>query len=143
MEFSNNNILLVLFLIILSFIFLIWIYLGFFWKNKSKKKLSIDIEKYKNHIKNINRWDKSFKEQILDYDKIYHNILKEAWYNWSFWEILKQKPSIISDIDNIWKLHKLRNKLTHDMDDFEKVFLQKKSKEYKKEVEKLLSKLSC
>lgn len=128
---------LILLLVILS----IGIYLAFFWK-KSKKLDTQTLSKIKKHIALTWKWNKSFKEQIMDYDKIYHNILKEIWYNWTFWEILKQKPIIIGDIQKIWDLHKLRNKLAHDFDNIEQKVLQRKSIEFKNEVNKLLKKVS-
>jgi hypothetical protein len=52
------------------------------------------------------------------------------------------KPEQISDIQKIWELHKLRNKLVHDFDNHEVVYLRKKSKEFQAEWNKLLSKCS-
>jgi len=51
---------------------------------------------------------------------------------------LKQKPSEIRDINNIWELHKLRNKLVHDFDLLSDGVLRKKSQNYEKEINVLL-----
>ena len=80
----------------------------------------------------------SNKEKIIELDKIYHKILIEYWYKWTFWEILKSKPNIIRDIDKIWELHKLRNKLVHDFDLLNDIVLRKKSIEYEQEINALL-----
>jgi uncharacterized protein YutE (UPF0331/DUF86 family) len=60
----------------------------------------------------------------------------------TFGEILKSKPREIDDLNKIWELHKLRNKLVHDFDLLDDIILTKKSKEYQKEFEKLLKKVS-
>ena len=61
------------------------------------------------------------------------------WYEGNFWEILKLNPEEIKNINKIWELHKLRNKLVHDFDLLEEVILNRKSKEYKQEILKLLN----
>jgi uncharacterized protein YutE (UPF0331/DUF86 family) len=60
------------------------------------------------------------------------------WYKWDFWNILKTVPIVISDIDKIWELHKIRNKLVHDFDAISRYNLAKSEREYKEELEKLL-----
>ena len=67
----------------------------------------------------------SSKEKIIDYDKLYHKILIEMWYNWTFWDILKLEPNEIWNINKVWELHKLRNKLVHDFDLIDEKVLQK------------------
>lgn len=82
----------------------------------------------------------SYKWQIIDIDKLYHKILLEAGYEWSFWEILKQEPQEILDIDKIWDLHKLRNKLVHEFDLLSQKSMKAHSDAYVFEVKKLLRK---
>lgn len=126
--------------------FVIWvlilgIYFSFFYLKKSKKISKLKLEEFQKILKIISS-NTSSKEKIIDTDKLYHKILLSCWYNWSFWEILKQKPIIINDLNIIWELHKLRNKLAHDFDLIEEKILSQKSKEYKNEVEKLLKNIS-
>lgn len=120
-------------------IFLIWIFLLFKYSNKYK----ISDEKIKFFKTQLNRvvnnW--SSKEQIIDIDKLYHKLLLEAWYNWTFWEILKLEPSEIVDLQKIWELHKLRNKLVHDFDLLSEKILKQKSKDYINEFNKLIKQL--
>jgi len=78
------------------------------------------------------------KSQIMDYDKLYHNILVEWWYKWSFWEILKKNPKQISNIQKIWELHKMRNKIAHDLNEIDERVMLTKSKEFEKEISNLL-----
>lgn len=119
---------------------LLAIYFAFIWWKKWKKLSKEKIKDFEKKLKQINT-NISSKEKIIDSDKLYHKILQEAWYNWDFWEILKQKPLIINDLDKIWELHKIRNKLVHDFDQFDERVLLTKSNEFVKEIEKLLNKL--
>jgi hypothetical protein len=122
-------------------VFVFWIYISFFYWKKIKKIDKKELILFRKQLKIIS-WEKSEKQKILDSDILYHKILLSVWYIWSFWEILKQNPIVIEDIDTIWKLHKLRNKLAHEFDLIEPTELQKKSKEFQKEIEKLLKMLS-
>lgn len=127
------------FLIILLLI--LWIIYIAFFKLKNRKKLwEAKIKDFRKKLKQIQS-SISSKEKLIDSDKLYHKILLELWYNGDFWEILKQKPIIIWDLDKIWELHKIRNKLVHDFDNYDEVFLKGKSKEFLSEVEKLLKDL--
>lgn len=130
------------YLLALGSVFLIWISLIIFFKFKYKKKLSSSkIDFFNRKIKFISKSSFSKREKILEYDKFYHNILKEVWYNWTFWDILKLKPSIINDLNKIWELHKIRNKLAHDISDISDTFLSKKAREFEKELYILLDNL--
>lgn len=119
---------------------LVAIYFAFIWSKKSKK---LDDKKIKDFQKKLNSIKKSVssKEKIIDADKLYHKILQEAGYSGDFWSILKQKPILIWDLDTIWELHKIRNKLVHDFDNYDERLLLTKSNEFLKEIEKLLHKL--
>lgn len=128
-----------LFVLILILFFLA-IILVYYFKAKFKKK--IDNDKQKMFIERIKKYSNpifSSREKILEYDKFYHNILLEAWYKWTFWDILKKKVSEIDDINHIWELHKLRNKLAHDIVDISENILNKKALEFEKEVFALLN----
>lgn len=123
-----------LLLSVILFSFLFVIFSLFIAKNWFKRKL---IKKERRHFKKIflNIWkSKSDKEKIIEYDKLYHKILLALWYNWSFWEILKMEPIEISNINEIWNLHKIRNKLVHEFDEIDEKELKKLAKNYKKEL---------
>ncbi len=119
-------------------VLIIWIYLWLFYKlnKKLKKYIKDDLLKRKEKIIKAKI---SNKEKIIDLDKLYHKVLLVYGYKWTFWEILKQNPKEIKDINKIWELHKLRNKLVHDFDLVSEWVLQKKVKLYEKEIEKLLN----
>jgi len=117
-------------------VFILWIFL--ILKFSKRKKLtstqkSFILKNYKKISKNDD-----IKHQIVDFDKLYHKILLELGYKWSFWEILKQKPRVINDINKIWELHKLRNKLVHEFDSLSESVLKQKAEEYDKVVMNLI-----
>lgn len=119
-------------------VFIFAVFVLFRYRKWWKKIDKIVKDKYIKKIRYI-KSNISAKERIIDFDKFYHMFLKEISYEGSFWEILKKNPSEIWDIDKIWELHKLRNKLVHDFDEHTKSFLIKKAWEYEKEANKLLN----
>ena len=120
-------------------IIIFWVFL--ILKFSKAKKLSSYVKKELNknfkHIKASN----SSKERIVDFDKLYHKILIKLWYNWTFWEILKSKPRVINDLNKIWELHKLRNKLVHDFDLVSENILKNNASEYEKIINELLRRI--
>ena len=105
-----------------------------------KKKKKLDAGSKKEIIKFFNKIKKSSsnKEKIIDFDKLYHRILLDLWYKWSFWNILKKERKEIINLNKIWELHKLRNNLVHSFDWTKEDFLEKKVKEYIKEINLIL-----
>ena len=133
---KNTNFLIIFFTLFFISTLVFWI--SIILKFSKKKKLSeADKKELKNIFKNmkVNTID---KEKLIDYDKLYHKILQKFWYNWTFWEILKTKPNEIWNLNKVWELHKLRNKLVHDVDEEIKENLFLKVKEYEKEIEIIL-----
>jgi len=122
---------LIIWIIILAIIII------FIFRNKKKKLYS---NQKKEIIKLFNRIKKSSsnKEKIIDFDKLYHKVLLDLWYKWTFWEILKKEPKEILNLNKIWELHKLRNNLVHQFEAKEEFFLEKKVKEYIKEINLIL-----
>jgi hypothetical protein len=123
---------------LIFFISIICFWITIVLKFSKKRKLTRERRKFfEKHLKQISI-KLSSKEKIIDYDKLYHKILLDLWYQWTFWEVLRQYPSEISDIDWLRKLHKLRNKLVHDFDLLDEKILRKKVLEYRKHLDKLL-----
>lgn len=133
---KNTNFLIIFFTLFFISTLVFWI--SIILKFSKKKKLSeADKKELKNIFKNM-KTSKSDKEKLIDYDKLYHKILQKFWYNWTFWEILKTKPNEIWNLNKVWELHKLRNKLVYDVDEKIKENLFLKVKEYEKEIEIIL-----
>jgi len=126
-------------LAIILFIVILWIFL--ILKFSKSKKLNSGTKKQILKNFNIIKQSKSNKEKIIDFDKLYHKVLLSLGYSWSFWEILKSNPKVISDINSIWEIHKLRNQLVHSFDDISESFLEKKAKEYERIINNLLKKI--
>jgi hypothetical protein len=125
--------------IIIFLVFAVLVYA--FFKIKNKKKISPEkINDFNKKLSQI-KSNVSSKEKIIDSDKLYHKILQEIWYVWDFWEILKENPIVISNINKIWELHKIRNKIAHEFDNYDEVFLRAKSQDYIKEISSLLKDL--
>lgn len=106
-------------------------------KYSRKKKLSPTRYSYfKKHFLKLTK-EYSGKHLIIDLDKLYHKILQDLGYYGSFWEILKREPNEVWDLQEIWRLHKIRNKLVHDLDDHDEKWLNHQALLYSKQVEKL------
>lgn len=131
----------ILFLFFVPLSVMSWgIYLAYKYTRPRKlrqKQVYFFMGHYKKILKNQDQ-----KSVIIELDKMYHKILVCAWYKWDFWTILKNFPKEVDDINRIWYLHKLRNKLVHDFDIFDENFLKEKGDEYKKMVKILLDKVS-
>ena len=127
-----------IFIILFVLIIFFWIFLILKFKKKKYKISANKISFFNTQLKRlIANWN--YKEQLIDMDKLYHKILLEWWYKWTFWEILKSEPSEIWNINTIWELHKLRNKLVHDFDILSESLLKKKVENYKKQIIGLIS----
>lgn len=126
--------------IIIIAVIILWIFLIFKFTKKSWKLTSDQKDRIQKNYTYI-MVNSDTKHKIIDFDKLYHKILLEIGYQWSFWEILKQNPVEISDINKIWELHKLRNKLVHDFDLLNDGVLRKKAKEYDKEISWLMKRI--
>ncbi len=126
--------------IIVIAVIILWIFLIIKFTKKKAKLNPLQKEGILRKYKYI-KANSDLKHKIIDYDKLYHKILKEIGYQWSFWEILKQNPSEIGNINKVWELHKLRNKLVHDFDLLSDAVLRIKSKEYDKIISSLMKRL--
>lgn len=97
---------------------------------KTHKTLSQkDAKILRGHMQKVSKL--SAKQQVIEYDKIYHHTLKKLGYIGSFGEILKKEPIEVNNLDEIWDLHKFRNTLVHELKDFDERLIQKQAKNYK------------
>lgn len=126
-------------LILLGILFFLWVV--YFWfsiiAKYSKESLSKeDRKELKRNFAEAKKI-KSDREKMIFYDKIMHNILLKLWYKWTFWEILKQKPIQIENLNKVWELHKIRNKLVHELD-FKVENFERKLKECEYQIDFIL-----
>ncbi|MDD2487235.1 MAG: hypothetical protein PHS92_02615 [Candidatus Gracilibacteria bacterium] len=120
--------------------FLLVIVLGmailFFVKRKKKGLSGERIEFYKKEIKKC--YYSSASEKILRYDKILNHILKDFGYEGTLGEQLKKNPAVIGNIQEIWKLHKVRNQIAHELGQLSEVKLINDAKKFERELLKIL-----
>jgi len=105
--------------------------------SKPRKLSKWRISFYKDELIKCDSYSNS--EKIIKYDKILNHILKDYWLKWGLWDQLKKKPAIIKDIQEIWRLHKIRNIIAHDLSGMSEVKLEIDATKYKKELNKLLN----
>lgn len=124
------------FLAIVIIILLVGVFLTFGFSGK--KQLKKDKKAY--YTKEIQKVSAltSPTERIMRYDMIMHHILKDYGYSGTVGDQLKAKPRVIRDLNAIWSLHKLRNKLAHSMETVSEGLLERKAEEFEKEVLRLL-----
>lgn len=123
---------------IIILVILVLLYATFWFIKLKRKILSESKKNFLNWLLKEIEKQKNPRQEIIDYDKLYHRILKELWYKGDFWNILKSNPKEISDINKIWDLHKFRNKLVHDFDTFSENVIIKNANDYKLEIKKML-----
>jgi len=125
-----------IFLAIVILILLIGVFLTF--RFSEVKHLKKDKKSY--YEKEIQKVSDllSPSEKIMRYDMIMHHILKDYSYSGTVGDQLKAKPRMMNNLNVIWSLHKLRNKLAHDMEPISADLLEEKAREFEKEILKLL-----
>jgi hypothetical protein len=113
-------------LIIFTGLFLVWYY-----SRRKKSWLTPErIKYYRNQIQRTQ--DDSPTERIIQCDKILSHILRDYGYEWTVADQLRWNPRILRDIDETWRLHKLRNKLAHDLHDFHDSMLIREARNFER-----------
>lgn len=74
----------------------------------------------------------------MQYDKILSHILREYGYEWNVGDQLKARPKVIINIDEVWRLHKLRNRLAHELTEISSSTLKNEATNFKKVLTTLL-----
>jgi len=114
--------------LILSILILIWRSIAFLTESSRMTFHGVDISKLpKNKI--TKKWvlienrlksrdESNYKMAVIEADKLLDNLLERAGYHGqSMAERLKKiTPAQLSNLDAIWKAHKLRNRIVHDID---------------------------
>ena len=136
MEIKIIHIVIIVFILIL--LFGIWVVIYY---KRSRKIPRARVKFFNSKLQEIKQSSQDETSIIMNYDKLLHHVLREFWYEGTLWEILKQNPSEISDINKIWELHKLRNKLAHDFDLLEETILRKNAREFFDQIKGLIGKM--
>ena len=101
------------FLLAILFVFILFEVVYFLRKRKGKfsPKLQAEITRHLEKIANL-----SPREQILEYDKLLDLCLKHKGLSGTLGEKMQQYTNLFRDTDAIWRAHKLRNRLAHELD---------------------------
>lgn len=116
---------------------MLWLLKRIFFGRKLSKKVCTKLSCFIVEADNL-----SYREQVVQYDKIYHHILKELGYEWSFGQILKRCPSEVKNLQEVWDLHKLRNSLVHDLKARDEKNLKKQAYKYRQICESFVRQVS-
>jgi hypothetical protein len=105
----------------------IWIYLliGFvvldivivifvFLKRKKRGLSAADKEKYENLWFDI-KMNPDYRHAIIDADKLLDALMTKRGSSGPLGEKLKNSESLFSDYNGIWRAHKLRNRIAHEL----------------------------
>lgn len=136
-SYQENNMDIVVIIITIFVIVILW---GIILALSYKKKSGLNKWKKDSYRKKIiNLENASAEKRIINYDSLLSNILKDLWYTWTLWEQLKKKPICINnDLNEIWELHKLRNTLAHEVEEFDQRRLESKAKRYESVLKNLI-----
>lgn len=115
----------------ISLIFVVGTMLVFIFSQKRTLKKE-QKQMFLRKIEQLLRSKKSPREKLIDMDIQMHQILKALGYKWSFWEILKKNGKNILDRETLWKLHKARNTLVHEVDSINESEIEKILKKYER-----------
>lgn len=105
-----------LFLIIVIFLIVFFFAFVILWKGRKGSGFS---NREKEFFKN--EWQKveTLKEMspthaVLEADKIFDNVLKKMGYRGGFADKFKKAQKLVGNKEEIWKAHKLRNRIAHE-----------------------------
>lgn len=84
----------------------------------TKKKVVLTKKEAVQLLHEIERLEnKSPTERLVGYDKVLDHLLTRLGYHGTLGQKLKREPKPIrSRIDEIWRLHKIRNKIVHELE---------------------------
>lgn len=91
---------------------------AFFLFFGTKKKAVLTKKEAVQLLHEIDRLDsKSPTERLVGYDKVLDHLLSRLGYRGTLGQKLKREPKPIrGKIDEIWRLHKIRNKIVHELE---------------------------
>lgn len=100
------------------------------------------LEYIKSHwMRIIDSFDHDPKHAILDADKLLDYALKQYEYQGSVGEKMKKAKSRFSDNNGIWRAHKLRNRIAHELGEIDRSEAKRALKNFKKALNDLGAKL--
>ncbi len=103
---------LILILGIMAGVVVLFIYFALKEKKLSPQNLAFIQTQWKLILKES---ESDSKQSILEADKLLNFILSRKGYEGSLGEKLKKASPLFSDLDGVWRAHKLRNKIAHEL----------------------------
>ena len=82
-------------------------------KNGLSKKEKGNYLRYWNEISN----ESDYAKAIMNCDKLLDLLLQKKGLKGSLGEKLKNSKAFFSDYEGVWRAHKIRNRIAHDMED--------------------------
>ena len=90
---------------------LLFIFLAF---RKRKRFSGVEIAEFRSRWQNIRNL--KGKEVILEADNLLHYFLKRKGFTGTMGEMLKRHGAVFSNLNDVWYVHKLRNRIAHEID---------------------------
>lgn len=101
---------------ILVLLAVLYVLILFAWKNFVRGKWSgADQSFFKKNWTRI-KAEQDLRMRIMEADKLFDSMTKKKGMSGTVGEKLKRNAGKFSDIQGLWRAHKLRNRLAHEMD---------------------------
>lgn len=100
----------------LAAVIAVGILLLIFFRFRRKRFSEKDKTFFRNHWTNIEKtFETDLRKAVLDADALFNWALDRRFGAGDVGDKLKTASSFFSDIDDIWKAHKLRNRIAHEI----------------------------
>lgn len=100
--------------LLLDFALTIWIFL----RRRKKPFRPEELNYMRSHwIRILDSFDSHPREAVMDADKLVDYALMRQGFEGSLGEKLKKAGRRFSDLNGLWKAHKLRNEIAHELSD--------------------------
>lgn len=122
----------------LDLVLVLWVFFRRRRKIFSQKELTY----IRSHwIRIIDSFDSHRREAILDADKLLDYALSRQGFEGTVADKLKKSGYRFSDLNGLWRAHKLRNQIAHELGDTDKEEAKKALAQFKKALNDLGAKL--
>lgn len=104
------------FFLLITFLVFDFVILFFIFGRKKKKFNSQELQYMRSHwVRIIDSADTHSKQAILDADKLLDYALSKKGFQGNLGQKLKVAEDFFSDLNGIWRAHKLRNRVAHEL----------------------------
>lgn len=104
----------VIIFLLLDFTLILWI----FWRRRVRAFRQEELNYMRSHwIRILDSFDSHPRESVMDADKLIDYALMRQGFDGSLGEKLKKAGYRFSDLNGLWRAHKLRNEIAHELSD--------------------------